>query len=120
MYFTVEDKEIAVDFAPVIRAHAPFPSWINWPRNGVRWPSAEKILEIQNFGINVVAKKDFYWLLSFAELEKKLVEKVDADGGQRKKIHRIMKKLNNDVWCNTTKRVISSYVLKVSARLMSV
>jgi hypothetical protein len=113
MYFKVNDREIGIDFAPVIRAHLPFPSWINWPRAGVRWPSQEKIREIKQFGINLVAKKDFYWMLSFAELEKMLVDKVDADGGKRKEIHRIMKKLNGDFWCNTTKPVISSYILKV-------
>ncbi len=47
------------------------------------------------------------------ELERELVKEIDKEGTWRKQAHRIMKKINTEFWCNTSKPVISSYVCKV-------
>ena len=105
--------EVSVDFAPMIPANMPFPSECRWPRPGIRWPSQGKIDKILQIGICHVAKKKFYWLLSFAQCEKELMKEIDADGGCRKAVHRIMMKLKGDVWCPERHPVLSSCCLKV-------
>ncbi|XP_013403890.1 protein mab-21-like 3 [Lingula anatina] len=92
--------------------YTPFPSNIQWPRRNTKWPSPAKADDIRRMGVQTVAKKNFDWAISFVKAEKKLIENIDSDGGCRKKSHRIMKKLNEDVWCDTTRRVITSYCLK--------
>lgn len=76
------------------------------------WPPQDKIDAILEKGINVVAKKQFFWQVSFVELEKELVGEIDKDGGCRKEVHRIMK----SVFYNACKEkpVLTSYMLKVS------
>ncbi|XP_013403868.1 protein mab-21-like 3 [Lingula anatina] len=103
---------IDVDFSVITEAFLPFPSEIQWPHRNAKWPSLEKVVDIRGTGVQTVAKKNFDWIISFLKAEKKLIENIDSDGGCRKKSHRIMKKLNEDVWCDTTSRVITSYCLK--------
>ncbi len=97
----------------MIQARLAFHDSYQWPKAGKSWPGQEKIDRIKQIGCSEVAKKPFYWLVSFAQAEKELMKGIDIDGGCRKKIHRIMKKLNQDVWCPTSKPVLSSYCLKV-------
>ena len=63
-------------------------------------------------GVNVVAKGDYHWLISYNEAEKELRRGMDEDGGCRAKVHRIMKKLKDDVW-SPSGGTLSSYHLKV-------
>jgi len=86
---------VNVDFVALICAKLTFPEYTDWidRARSANWPSAAKISEIKETGINVVAKKDFEWQVSFAECEKKLIHRMDADGCIRKKVHRIMKSL---------------------------
>ena len=109
-------REITVDLTPQLplgEAGIKFPTWIGWPRPGARWPSQEKIRVIQNIGINATAKKPYDWMRCFAAAEKELMNGIDADGGCRKKCHRIMKRVREQFWCKTTKPGVSSFMLKV-------
>lgn len=103
---------VSIDLAVIIRGRHPFLPAMGWPVAGRPWPPQDKIDSIRKIGINGVAKKPFYWQLSFAELEKELVAEIDKDGGCRKKVHRIMKSVFYNV-CNENP-VLSSYMLKVS------
>lgn len=106
--------EVSVDLVPGIEARVPFESWTSWPRRTARWPSGSKVRSILSAGISVVAKKDLKWTLSFAESEKKLMSKIDASNGVRRKCHRIMKSLRDELWCpGGMKQVLNSYDLKV-------
>lgn len=106
-----ETIPVDIDFAVVIEAGLPFTDSTGWPRPGALWPSRDKVTMIKDKGINVVAKKNFYWLLSFAELEKTLIWDVDKDSGCRKKVHRIMKTLFHQSKVKD-KNKLSSYMLK--------
>ena len=117
---TVSDGEthkISIDLAVVIRARLPFLPKMGWPVTGKAWPPQAKIDTIQKMGINEVAKKPFYWQLSFAELEKELVREIDKDGGCRKMVHLIMK----SVYCTVCEKdaALSSYMLKVITRSLT-
>lgn len=114
-----EKIPVDIDFAVVIEAGLPFTASSGWPRSGALWPSREKVELIKSKGINVVAKKNFFWLLSFAELEKCLVWDIDKDGGCRKKVHRIMKTLFHKANVKG-KNELSSYMLKVRIVSLSV
>lgn len=104
--------EVSIDLAVIIRAQMPFlPKAMGWPVPGAQWPSRDKIQAIMEKGINLVAKKEFFWQLSFAELEKLLVDEIDKDGGCRKTVHRIMKSVFYAV-CGD-KSNLSTYILKV-------
>ena len=108
------DYQVSVDLAPMAQPkYLPFPARANWPHHNAAWPSPDKMTEISNVGVNVVAKKDFDWQVSFAEAEKKLVDRIDADGGCRKKVHRIIKRLNQEKW----KTCVTSYMIKVCYRI---
>lgn len=109
-----ETIAVGIDFAVVVHAGLPFADFIGWPRPDARWPSKDKIDAIREKGINVVAKKNFHWFLSFADLEKCLVRDVDRDDGCRKKVHRIMKTMYHRSTA-AEKSLLSSYMLKVRA-----
>ena len=69
-------------------------------------------------GVQLVAKKNYHWLISYNECENVLVNHIDDDGGCRKKYHMIMKRLNYDIWSmkdenDEPKLVLCSYHLKV-------
>ena len=103
-----------VDFSPIIRhIHGNnFPVESGWPRATSSWPSPDIIHEIRrNYAANIVAIRPFYWIYSYAEAEKEILKQC---GGCRIKAHRIMKKLNKDIWCNTPHGAISSHILKVN------
>jgi hypothetical protein len=108
--------KITVDFTPCIHVDEFSPN-TSWPRQATRnWLSSDKIQSIKAKGVNLVAKKNYYWLVSYAENEKEIVEGMDQDGSCRKKCHRIMKGLNEDCWFITVphrKSPLSSYHLKV-------
>lgn len=110
-----ETHPVSIDLAVVIRARLPFLAEMRWPVTGKLWPPKDKIQSILKKGINVVAKKPFYWQLSFAELETDLVVEIDEDGGCRKKVHRIMKAVFYTV-CKKD-AALSSYMLKVSKNI---
>ena len=65
-------------------------------------------------GINPVAKYTDSWDGSFADAEMELIRDLDADGGSRKKVYRIVKTLNKTLWCpDVETAAISSYDIKV-------
>ena len=106
---------ISVDFAPILKMpRIPLPSNVTWPHPGTQWPSDEKKQKLERMGVNFVAKKDMYWLISFGDMERELIEKIDEDGGCRKRVQRIMKRMRDDVWCPGSNPVLSSYHLKVT------
>ncbi|XP_078530555.1 protein mab-21-like 3 [Lissotriton helveticus] len=108
---TYHRKEISVDLVPVIKN--PFSQWsIRWPRCGQSWPSAEKIQEIQETGVDLVAKHKLFWRYSFSRIERVLLEKIDEDGGRRRDSLRILKKVREDHWKTKYGKVLVSYHLK--------
>ena len=71
-------------------------------------------------GVQLVAKKNYHWLISYNECENVLISHIDDDGGCRKKYHKIMKRLNYDCWAlrnenDEPKLILSSYHLKVKS-----
>ncbi|XP_078533846.1 protein mab-21-like 3 [Lissotriton helveticus] len=104
-------KEISVNLVPLIKN--PFVGWnIPWPRPGQSWPSPEKISEIQDTGVDLVAKHNLYWRYSFSRIERVLLEKIDEDGGRRRDSLRILKKVREDQWKTKFEKVLMSYHLK--------
>jgi len=110
-----ESVTINVDFAAVQCAKMTFPEYTDWLGRAQQkgWPSRAKINEINSKGINLVAKQNFFWQVSFAECEKTLVHDMDADGGIRKKVHRIIKSLYKEICKSSEHPELSSYMLKV-------
>ncbi|KAJ1211740.1 hypothetical protein NDU88_007096 [Pleurodeles waltl] len=104
-------KEISVDLVPLIKN--PFFGWtIPWPRSGQSWLSAEKISEIKDTGVDLVAKHKLYWRYSFSRIERVLLAKIDEDGGRRRDSLRILKKVREDKWKTKFGKVLVSYHLK--------
>ena len=107
---------ISVDFAPLLEApRSTLPTNVQWPHTGAQWPSKEKKQTLKHMGVNFVAKKDMFWYISFGHMEKELLHKIDEDGGCRKRLQRIMKRMRDEIWCQGNKPVLSSYHLKVSS-----
>ena len=106
-------SEISVDLVPKLRLNAPFLPSFGWPIPNARWPSPEKTERIKSLGIDATAKKPDKWRRCYNRCEKELMKNIDADGGCRKKCHRIMKRVREQFWTNTEGRGISSYMLKV-------
>lgn len=109
-------QTVTVDITPCIHV-TNFPDDIKWPRSGALWPSADKVRKIKAMGVNLVAKKNYHWTISFSECEKELTDNMDVDRGERKKCHRIMKCINEDFWYTSKphkKNPLSTYALKVS------
>lgn len=109
--------EVSIDFCPVIdmvmsSGVDTLPNCVDWPRLNRAWPPREKIQKIKEAGCELVGKQNLYWRYGFVKAEKILIDQIDSDGGCRKKLQRILKKLNEDVFCNTTKKAITSYCLK--------
>ena len=92
----------------------PLPVDCKWPHPGTYWPSDEKKQKLRIMGVNFVAKKDMYWLVSFGDMEQTLLDGIDEDGGCRKRLQRIMKRMRDEIWCPGNKPVLSSYHLKVN------
>ena len=105
---------VKVDLAPTAAVICPFPRAVTWPRPDSRWPSEDKADQVKQKGISLVAKKDLFWQISYSKAEKELVKDVDQDGGCRKKVHRIVKLLNQDHWTR-----LSSYVIKVRKAMVT-
>jgi len=104
--------EISIDFSVVIsKAAATFPDSAGWPHPNTEWPSKQMKDILTNIGVSLVARKDIHWMVSPALAERELMKGIDQPGECRKKSHRIMKKLNEDLWSKRTK-AISSYALK--------
>ena len=103
---------VSVDFAPVLRVKLPLkPEW-GWPRKSTEWPSKELIKTINSKGVDLVAKQNFFWTISFAECEKAISHLADRDdSGCRKKVHKIIKKKFSTSWNRGT--AVSLYVVKV-------
>ena len=74
----VDSKEVSVDFSPIIHDTCAIPKWMGWPRKRARWPDKNKIATIMSKGINWVARREFHWMVSFAEIEDELVKGVDS------------------------------------------
>ena len=114
---------VSVDFTPIVQARLPFQyqGQITWPRYGTTWPSDEKVEAIWKIGVSLVAKKNMHWYYSFAECEKELVREIDRENeqgvrGQRKKVHRIMKRFFETTWSDHKPEecVLTSYMIKVT------
>ena len=63
----------------MIRTRLSFTSTFGWPRSA-SWPGAQKIEAIKKVGVNLIAKKDFWWMYVFVDAEKELVSGIDVDG----------------------------------------
>ena len=110
---------ISIDITPAINTHLSFEQLgLRWPREATwtPWPSVELQLAVKAKGIMMVAKQNFFWLTSFVECEKELSKHADADGGNRKQVHRLMKMFNDRFWRKQTNS-LNTYMLKVSSFL---
>ena len=106
-------EEITIDFAPTIPNLGTLEEEAVWPPRNIRWPSREKIQQLNSIQLRGIAKKPFDWLTSYSKCEEVLMEDIDSDGGCRRKSLRILKRFREMYWCKITKPVISSYHLKV-------
>ena len=109
--------QVKIDMVPTLHLGLRIPdhsAWLGWPRPQAQWPSQDMVEQIQEMGVNFVAKKSLFWLVSFADAETLMSRKIDRDGGCRKQCHRIMKMLNINEWskCNEPEH-LTSYDLKV-------
>ena len=103
--------DVDVDFAPTIHTRLSCaPEW-GWPEKHLPWLNDDVIYSITSKGLNLVAKQNFYWTISFAEMEKELCRQIKESSGCRKKVHRIMKVLFKSQWRHGSS--LSSYELKV-------
>ncbi|XP_071137074.1 protein mab-21-like 3 [Mytilus edulis] len=100
--FTVKQRDgndLDVDMAPMINVQLPFKDDFRWPKNGAKWPSPEKVQQIESMGVNLVTSDPLYWKLSFAICEKELLVDIDKKGSCRRRSLRIMKSLRELIWC---------------------
>lgn len=78
----------------------------------IPWVDYAKNQEIKSAGVALVAKYNLYWSLKYGFADHALLDRIDAGGGCRKKVLRIVKMLKNDFFCKTTKPVLNSYMIK--------
>jgi len=83
---------------------------MQWPRQD--WPSQKLCRAVKQKGVMLVAKQNFYWMISFVECEKELSKRADEDGGIRKMVHRLMKIVHARFWKKPNQE-LNSYMLKV-------
>ena len=108
----------SLDFSPILQNIGPLPNQMRWQNWKSGWPSRETVSEMIQLGISLVPRNGYQWKVSTGMLEVKLMEGMRDDpytNGCRRKSHRILKKLNENYFCDPTKPVIYSYVLKVMA-----
>ena len=120
-----DEKIIAfVDVAAVIYAILPFEGYSKWPTPAaINWLSEEKIAKIIETGINLVAKADLCWQVSFAQCETVLVSEIDEETspgsgkGCRRAVYRITKRLLEQACLencyNRRECQFATYLLKV-------
>jgi len=84
---------------------------MQWPRQD--WPSKELCRDVKQKGVMLVAKQNFFWMISFVECEKELCKRADEDGGLRKTVHRLMKIVHARFWKKPGNQELNSYMLKV-------
>ncbi|XP_070575174.1 cyclic GMP-AMP synthase-like receptor 1 isoform X1 [Ptychodera flava] len=108
------NRVVYVDLAPaaIPERGAGLPSCIPWPHGGAWWPSYMQE-KVRNISCYFVPKKDYYWHMSTAAMERALLSDVDEDGGCRKKCLCILKKLREDFLCPDGDG-INSYHLKTA------
>lgn len=111
---TCDQKDpINVDLCPYFDLPHLWPQGSDWPRHTtLKWLHPSKINSIKAKGVQLVPKRNFDFRISFCLAETEILDGIDKDGGCRKKCARIIKRLNEKVWCNTIKPTVSSYVLK--------
>ena len=114
--FVMGGTKISIDFTIVIPLKRP--DRVEWPYNS-SWPDTELVSKVLNCNINLVAKKNYEYEVSFNELEKQLSLFADTDDhGIRKKCHRLMKSFDKKFWSlDDNKPFIDSYRLKVNIML---
>ena len=112
--------KISIDLTPQLPLKLDFAQFDGWPHRGKTWPSRQKVEAIRAIGINATAKRPMEWMRCYAACEKELMNNIDSDGGCRKKCHRIMKAVREEFWCKTTKPAISSFMLKVINKTLTV
>ena len=113
---------VNLDFTPTLLNIAPLPDEERWKikeeENRTKekaWPSPKTIKKIIKMGVCLVPKNEYHWKISTSMLDKTLMEDIKDDHetqGFRRMCHKILKGLTK-YFCNTTKPVITSYVLKV-------
>ena len=110
---------VSVDLSPVVENHLSIHSSCGFPHPGARWPSPHVQKQMSEAGIGNTAHHDFEWRWSFVGPEQKMLDGMDADGGCRKKVLRILKGLAQDFWATSSKPALTSYHLKVSQIILS-
>ena len=118
---------IHVDISPAVNTHLSFEQLgLKWPstelereawrkgkwRTEALWPSAELRRAVKDKRVIMVAKQNFYWMMSFVECEKELSKHADEDGGVRKQVHKLLKMFHKRFW-KTEKSQLNSYMIKV-------
>ena len=86
---------------------------IQWPRPRQAWPSKELVRAVKEKRVMLVAKQNFFWIISFVLCEKHLSKHADEDGGIRKMVHRLMKIFRDRFWSKHENHQLSSYMMKV-------
>ncbi|XP_036400638.1 protein mab-21-like 3 [Megalops cyprinoides] len=106
------EAQIEVELVPTVEVMNYWPRKARWPRLLKRWPSTERVSCTKSFGFNLMATSSYHWLLSFSRAEQVLLGGIDEDGGCRRKCYRIVRQLKEDVWCQGSKPVITTYHLQ--------
>ncbi|CAM5158414.1 unnamed protein product [Natator depressus] len=120
----VNGQPVSIDLVPTIRNKVDMS--MDWPQQDLRWLSdwwdreqgAEQrkptwnIMEIYKTGTDLVAKNS-YWRLTFSLAETQLLKDIDADGGCRQKVLRVLKQINMEKWVPRYGKVLTSYHLKM-------
>ena len=109
---------VRIKFSPILQNIGPLPNRGRWEGKTSTWPLRNTISQMLQLGVSLVPRNGLQWKISTCMLEAKLTEDVRDNpytNGCRRKSHRILKKLNENYFCDPTKPVIYSYVLKVMA-----
>ena len=104
---------VNVDLCPIMETGLALPEESSFPHPSSLWPSPDIQKQTAKAGVNLTAHHDFEWRLSFINHEQIMLDHIDANGGCRKKVLRILKGLALDFWATSSKSALTSYHLKV-------
>ncbi|XP_043928877.1 protein mab-21-like 3 [Protopterus annectens] len=105
------ELQVEAELVPMVELSS-WPKKARWPRFLQRWLPREKTRCVKSFGFNLTAQSNYHWQLSFTRSERVLLQGIDEDGGCRLKCFRVLRQLKEDVWCPSSRPVITSYHLQ--------
>ena len=110
---------VNVDLCPVVETALPLEKKFGFPHQNSLWPSQDKQKQMVKAGFSFTAQRDFDWRYSFVKQEEIMQGGIDADGGCRKMVLKILKGLAQDFWADYSKSVLTSYHLKVGQIILA-